>query len=99
MANDPEKPGGGGSDSDGSSAPPASGDGGEVVSLDDARKRAEEKQTGAGDQKPNPVMQGILASVVQELAKLAGPDGKVELGGGDDESRAKTAALLRGIGA
>jgi hypothetical protein len=87
MANDPEKP-------DGGEAPP---EGGDVVSLDEARKRAEEKQASA--QPPNPVMQGIMAQIVGELAKLAGPDGKVELGGGDDASRAKTAAVLRGIGA
>jgi hypothetical protein len=40
-----------------------------------------------------------MAAVLKELAGLAGSDGQIKLGGEDAASRAKTAAVLKGIGA
>jgi hypothetical protein len=76
----------------------------EVVSIEDARKRAEGKQTeeaapAAADPAANP-LQPIMAAIARELAGLAGPDGQIKIDGNspDAESQAKTQALLRGIG-
>ncbi|HZS42101.1 MAG TPA: hypothetical protein VFF06_34970 [Polyangia bacterium] len=75
----------------------------EVVSIDDARKRAEERVHGAAEATPTPgaaaVLQPVMAAVLKELAGLAGPDGQIKLGGEDAVARAKTAAVLKGIGA
>jgi len=79
----------------------------EVVSIEDARKRAEEKQTqeaapaapAGGDPAANP-LQPIMAAIARELAGLAGPDGQIKIDGNnpDAEAQAKTQALLRGLG-
>ena len=76
----------------------------EVVSIEDARKRAEEKQTSdaapaTADPANNP-LQPIMAAIARELAGLAGPDGQIKIDGSspDAEAQAKTQALLRGLG-
>jgi hypothetical protein len=77
-------------------------EGGEIVSIDEARKKAEEKK----DPPPpaaDPLggaLQPIMAAIARELAGLAGPDGKVNIDqlGADDQSKAKTQALIRGLG-
>jgi hypothetical protein len=80
--------------------------GGEVVSIEDARKKAEEKaaqvgETPAATPEPlNNALQPIMAAIARELAGLAGPDGTVKIDGlsEDEQQKAKTAALLRGLG-
>ena len=81
-------------------------EGGEIVSIEDARKKAEEK----GQQQATPpaapadplggALQPIMAAIARELAGLAGPDGKVDINSlpQDEASKAKTQALLRGLG-
>ncbi len=87
---------------------PPEAKGADVVSIEDARRRADEKaqaaeQTPPPSGEPSPtvqaVLQPIMAAVLKELQGLAGPDGVVKLGGEDEAARAKTAAVLRGIGA
>jgi len=82
-------------------------EGGEIVSLDEARQKAEAK---AADAKPegaappadpaNNPLQPIMAAIARELAGLAGPDGTVKLDAlsADEQQKAKTQALLRGLG-
>lgn len=82
-------------------------EGGEIVSIEDARKRAEEKAAEgeppgaapAADPLGN-ALQPIMAAIARELAGLAGPDGTVKIDGQsqDDAAKAKTQALLRGLG-
>src|SRR6185295_2489880 len=73
----------------------------EIVSIEDARKKAEEKtqQPPAADPLGG-ALQPIMAAIARELAGLAGPDGKVDINGlsQDEASKAKTQALLRGLG-
>jgi hypothetical protein len=95
MANDDEKP-----------PEPV---GGEVVSIEDARnKKAEEKAAG-GEATPAPpagpdvlgnALQPIMAAIARELAGLAGPDGNIKINSlsDDEQAKAKTQALLRGLG-
>jgi hypothetical protein len=76
---------------------------GELVAIEDARKRAEEKAAAAAPSSPaadEPPSAGaaIVATIAKELAGLAGPDGVVRLGGQDAASRERTAAVLKGIG-
>jgi hypothetical protein len=89
--------------------------GGDVLSLDDARKKADEKAereevvfektfekkitvdktinlNGAEFLKP------VMAAIARELAEVADPDGVVRVGGSDEASRAKTAAVVKGLG-
>ncbi len=76
-------------------------DGAPIVSLDDARK---EKAAATG----TPIkiegadaaafLQPVMAAIAKELAGLAGPDGVVRLGGDDEVSKAKTQAVVRGLG-
>ena len=78
-------------------------EGGEVVSIEDARKRAEGKSEGSAPAASEPVanaLQPIMAAIARELAGLAGPDGVVRLDGmnQDEATKAKTQALLRGLG-
>jgi hypothetical protein len=81
-------------------------EGGEVVSIEEARKKAEEKKDPQQPSADAPAdalggaLQPIMAAIARELAGLAGPDGKVNLDGlsADDQSKAKTQALLRGLG-
>jgi len=83
------------------------GEGGEVVSLAEARRRAEEhaKTEAAGAATtPQPVdasglLQPIVAAIAMELSKVADADGTVRLGGEDEAAKQKTAAVLRGLGA
>jgi hypothetical protein len=93
--------------SDDKKVPPEGGDdgeGGEVVSLDEARRRAEEKQAAT----PMPPLQidapvadflaPVMGAIAKELQQLADKDGVVHLGGEDEASRQKTAAVVRGLG-
>jgi hypothetical protein len=76
-------------------------EGGEVVSIEDARKRAESKSEAAAPVEPVAnALQPIMAAIARELAGLAGPDGVVKLDGmnQDEATKAKTQALLRGLG-
>lgn len=79
--------------------------GGEVISLDDARKKSSE---GGGDgqagQPQTMTLNGaeflkpVMAAIARELAGVADPDGSVRVGGTDEASRAKTAAVVKGLG-
>jgi hypothetical protein len=82
-------------------------DGGEVISLDDARKKAGE----AGGDAPEATgtqqtvtlngaefLKPVMAAIARELAGVADPDGSVRVGGSDEASRAKTAAVVKGLG-
>jgi hypothetical protein len=80
----------------------------DVVSIEDARKKSEERaaqEAAAAAAAPKPsastqaVLQPVMAAILKELSGLAGPDGTVKLGGEDAAARAKTAAVLKGIGA
>lgn len=91
-------------------------EGGDVVSLDDARKKAEEaKADGAPDEvsfdhridktfekKINidggEFLKPVMAAIARELAGVADPDGTIRVGGTDEASRAKTAAVVKGLG-
>jgi len=77
--------------------------GGEVVPIDQARKKAAEggdqpvtQQTvtinGADFLKP------VMAAIAKELASVSDPDGTLRVGGTDEASRAKTAAVVKGLG-
>lgn len=74
---------------------------GEVISLDEARKKAEGgKADGAkADEpaQPNP-FEPVVTAIAVELAKLADKDGVVRVGGEDEAARARTAAVVRGLG-
>jgi hypothetical protein len=83
--------------------------GGEVVSLDEARKKAEEAKADGGDAavegQPTTVtvngaefLRPVMAAIARELANVADPDGTVRVGGSDEASRAKTAAVVKGLG-
>ncbi len=39
-----------------------------------------------------------MAAIARELANVADPDGVVRVGGTDEASRAKTAAVVKGLG-
>jgi hypothetical protein len=90
-------------------------DGGDVVSLDEARKKAEAKADGAGEdvvfeqrldktfeKKINidggEFLKPVMAAIARELAGVADPDGTIRVGGTDEASRAKTAAVVKGLG-
>jgi hypothetical protein len=84
--------------------------GGEVISIDEARRKAEE--TAAGGEPKLPVertinlgsesgaefLKPVMAAIARELASVADPDGVVRVGGTDEASRAKTAAVVKGLG-
>jgi hypothetical protein len=92
---------------------PENDSGGEVVPIEEARKRHDAEvaalpsPTGepsapppADGTAPTPAfLQPVMAAIARELADLAGSDGVVRLGGEDEASRARTAAVVRGIGA
>ena len=40
----------------------------------------------------------VMAAIARELANVADPDGVVRVGGTDEASRAKTAAVVKGLG-
>jgi len=83
----------------------------EVVSIDDARRRNDEKEkekahatdaatdaaASDGSQQPN-FLTPVMAAIAKELSGLADKDGVVRLNGQDEVAREKTAAVLRGIG-
>jgi hypothetical protein len=87
-------------------------EGGEIVSLDEARQKAEARSAETADAKPaegeakpadqvvNNALQPIMAAIARELAGLAGPDGTVKLDAmsQDQQTKLKTEALLRGLG-
>jgi hypothetical protein len=79
----------------------------DVISLDDARKRAEPADAG----EPSNVavektinigsgefLKPVMEAIARELANVADPDGVVRVGGSDEASRAKTAAVVKGLG-
>ncbi len=78
--------------------------GGEVISIDDARKKAEAAADGAPPAGTSVTVDGgeflkpVMAAIARELANVADPDGVVRVGGTDEASRAKTAAVVKGLG-
>jgi len=93
------------------------GEGGDVVSLDDARKKAEEAKGEGSDEdevvfehridktfektinlEGGEFLKPVMAAIARELASVADPDGTIRVGGSDEASRAKTAAVVKGRG-
>jgi hypothetical protein len=88
--------------------------GGDVISIDDARKKAEEadreevvfektfEKRITVDKTINldggEFLKPVMAAIARELASVADPDGVVRVGGSDEASRAKTAAVVKGLG-
>lgn len=82
--------------------------GGEVISIDDARKKAEAAPEAAVGGAPAgggsvtvdgaEFLKPVMAAIARELANVADPDGVVRVGGTDEASRAKTAAVVKGLG-
>jgi hypothetical protein len=76
--------------------------GGDVVSLDDARKKAAEQPDDGAPQTVSvngaEFLKPVMAAIARELASVADPDGVVRVGGTDEASRAKTAAVVKGLG-
>jgi hypothetical protein len=79
--------------------------GGDVVSLDDARKKADEKADEKAEREGKTIninggefLKPVMAAIARELASVADPDGVVRVGGSDEASRAKTAAVVKGLG-
>jgi hypothetical protein len=81
------------------------GEGGEVISLEEARRRAQGQADAKSETSATvPIdasnfLQPIVSAIAVELSKVADADGNVKLGGEDEASKQKTAAVLRGIGA
>ena len=74
---------------------------------DDARKKAgaaEGDDAPAGGAQQTMTLNGaeflkpVMAAIARELASVADPDGVVRVGGTDEASRAKTAAVVKGLG-
>src|SRR5581483_12481756 len=59
---------------------------GEVISLDEARKKAEGAKPDEAPAQPNP-FEPVVTAIAVELAKLADKDGVVRVGGEDDAAR------------
>lgn len=82
--------------------------GGEVISIDDARQKNQAAAEGAADNAAAPgtsvtvdgaeFLKPVMAAIARELANVADPDGVVRVGGTDEASRAKTAAVVKGLG-
>ena len=83
--------------------------GADVVSIEAARRKAEEAKadegaTAADAGSPTVTVNGaeflkpVMAAIARELANVADPDGTVRVGGTDEASRAKTAAVVKGLG-
>lgn len=74
--------------------------GGDVINIEDARKKAE----GDAEKPPTVTVNGaeflkpVMAAIARELANVTDPDGTVRIGGSDEASRAKTAAVVKGLG-
>jgi hypothetical protein len=73
-------------------------DGAPIISLDDARKEKLTPPPAEQNAAAAAFMQPIMAAIAKELANLAQPDGTIKLGGEDEASKAKTAAVVKGIG-
>lgn len=85
--------------------------GGDVISINDARHaaRGDDARKKAGEADPQQATQQVtldgaeflkpvMAAIARELASVADPDGVVRVGGTDEASRAKTAAVVKGLG-
>ena len=77
--------------------------GGEVVPIDQARKKAAEGEAEAPATQQVSIngaefLKPVMAAIARELANVADPDGTVRVGGTDEASRAKTAAVVKGLG-
>lgn len=81
--------------------------GADVVSIEAARLEAQAKDSAADDDAPastpvnvdaNEFLKPVMAAIARELAGVADPDGTVRVGGNDEASRAKTAAVVKGLG-
>lgn len=82
----------------------------DVISIADARKKVEGAEVvfdksgePAGADKSITVngaefLKPVMAAIARELANVADPDGTVRVGGTDEASRAKTAAVVKGLG-
>ncbi len=82
--------------------------GADVVSIEDARLKAQAKdapsnaaevgEPTAVNVDANEFLKPVMAAIARELAGVADPDGTVRVGGSDEASRAKTAAVVKGLG-
>jgi hypothetical protein len=80
--------------------------GADVVSIEDARQKALGKDKDAPPAAAEPAvnvdanefLKPVMAAIARELAGVADPDGTVRVGGSDEASRAKTAAVVKGLG-
>ena len=77
--------------------------GGDVIPLDQARKKPCEGDGAAKPQQTVTIngaefLKPVMAAIAKELAGVADPDGVVRVGGSDEASRAKTAAVVKGLG-
>jgi hypothetical protein len=78
--------------------------GGEVVSLDEARRKVGERAAGDADAPPtvnvnaSEFFRPVMAAIARELESVADPDGEQRAGGSAEAERAKTAAVVKGLG-
>ncbi|HEX4459413.1 MAG TPA: hypothetical protein VIA18_15645 [Polyangia bacterium] len=82
--------------------------GADVVSIEAARLKAQAKDATGDPELATPAtpvqvdanefLQPVMAAIARELASVADPDGTVRVGGSDEASRAKTAAVVKGLG-
>ena len=79
--------------------------GADVVSIEEARLKAQAKDASNATGEPtavnvdaNEFLKPVMAAIARELAGVADPDGTVRVGGSDEASRAKTAAVVKGLG-
>ena len=76
--------------------------GGDVISIEEARKKSGEGQPDGAQQTVTvngaEFLKPVMAAIARELANVADPDGVVRVGGTDEASRAKTAAVVKGLG-
>jgi hypothetical protein len=77
-----------------------------VVSLDEARRKAAAAERGEAEAPPPVVdvnaaefLKPVMAAIARELSNVADPEGLARPGGSDEASRAKTAAVIKGLGA
>ena len=79
-------------------------DAADVIPIEEAREKAK----AAAEPKPGgeqtvtvdggEFLKPVMAAIARELANVADPDGVVRVGGTDEASRAKTAAVVKGLG-
>lgn len=77
--------------------------GGDVVSIEAARQKAQAREATDAPEPAvavdaNEFLKPVMAAIARELAGVADPDGTVRVGGSDEASRAKTAAVVKGLG-